>query len=1036
MTNPLPNASVTNLDRALSTDLSDSAENQSFRDLTLLAAQVCSSDLAFVLVLGQGHEPASVVARRLDVALGPACLSLVMRAMDAAPADRVVTIADLPTLPAFESLSREAGLELADETALSLAARTTEGGQRELRSGSRELAIAPPIRFFCGVRLLTPNHSDVGVLCVLDTRVRVLGDRQRESLHALGRQATGVLRSLHAFGSTLARPSEADMTREPELEQLNFNTLLQSLPSYQNIVDILDRVTDSLIAVDYSWDVVDINTHAEQLWNLDRESALGCEIWNCLPSWRGTDFEKSCRKAARSRRAQKFEYYDVALDLWLDVRIYPASDLISIYLHETTNPQDAADDSSLERAHTSALVTAVSAALGQSQPLEQSLELCASALESNLGATSVGIWLLDRDLRADTDSAKTAVQAENLEEDPSLETHSRLTLAAVSGEPFPADFFPTTACWQEDSSWIARTSYPYCINSPIAQSSLLDRVPNPDNGLCFVVCYPLVVESRPIGILVLGSPQALPGSSYDILAWVANGPAIAVDRIWARDTLASRRKSLLFSLANQIRNTLELDTILTTAVREIRSLLQVDRCYYIWCTIEVDTRILAVTHEDAEPGLNSWIGELPTREEARLADSIASLESLYIDNVATEDEATREILESLGIVSQLVLPLGTRANQFGAIVCAHGKEARTWTHGEVELLHAAVDQLAIAIDQAEMYAKTCAAARAAETQARKLQDAMRNLKKTEAQLVQNEKMSSLGQMVAGIAHEINNPVNFISGNLTHANDYIGNLLALIDLYQEKYPKPDAAIEDEMEEIEFEFLQEDLPNLLESMRMGADRIREIVVSLRNFSRLDEADMKPVKIEDGIDSTLLILQSRLKANADVKAIEIIKNYGDLPPVACFPGSLNQVFMNLIANAIDAEDTNRKAENGNPQIAISTKSLGERVLISVTDNGSGIPEELVNQLFDPFFTTKPVGKGTGLGLSISYQIVVEQHGGRFWCESEVGKGTTFFVEIPIQQKEGEGMEGVPETFREFLGDPDDDSSEDMTEDTAADA
>ncbi|OLP17537.1 hypothetical protein BST81_14475 [Leptolyngbya sp. 'hensonii'] len=304
--------------------------------------------------------------------------------------------------------------------------------------------------------------------------------------------------------------------------------------------------------------------------------------------------------------------------------------------------------------------------------------------------------------------------------------------------------------------------------------------------------------------------------------------------------------------------------------------------------------------------------------------------------------------------------------------------------------------------------------------------AFQALQQTQAQLIQTEKMSGLGQMVAGIAHEINNPINFIYGNLPHASSYTQDLLNLIELYQRKSPTHDPEIQAMEEEIDLEFLVEDLQKMLTSMRIGADRIREIVLSLRNFSRLDEAEMKYVNIHEGIDSTLLILQNRLKATANHPAIEVAKNYGDLPPVECYAGQLNQVFMNILSNSIDAliarfgtDAEDRLEGNGqaldsappslypaeagpSPAIMIRTGITHdqERVFICFQDNGPGIAPEVQSKLFDPFFTTKPVGKGTGLGLSISYQIVVDKHHGSLKCLSEIGQGAEFWIEIPISQ------------------------------------
>ncbi|MBW4659688.1 MAG: PAS domain-containing protein [Drouetiella hepatica Uher 2000/2452] len=305
-------------------------------------------------------------------------------------------------------------------------------------------------------------------------------------------------------------------------------------------------------------------------------------------------------------------------------------------------------------------------------------------------------------------------------------------------------------------------------------------------------------------------------------------------------------------------------------------------------------------------------------------------------------------------------------------------------------------------------------------QAHDLETTLRKLQNTQTHLIQSEKMSALGQLVAGVAHEINNPVGFISGNLSHAIEYTQDLLNLVHLYQIHYPNPVAEIQDEIAAIELPFLVEDLPKLVGSMRVGADRIQGIVASLRTFSRMDESDMKSVNIHDGIDSTLMILQSRLKPSPTRPAIEIIKTYGTLPMVECYAGQLNQVFMNLLTNAIDALEemmVNREAisrqacpdqdlEGFIPTIHIQTELIqtelpdSPKICIRIADNGMGMTEKVCNRLFDPFFTTKPVGKGTGMGLSISYQIVTERHGGTLQCVSTPGQGAEFKIEIPARQ------------------------------------
>ncbi|MFN6465735.1 MAG: ATP-binding protein [Nostoc sp. DedVER02] len=293
-----------------------------------------------------------------------------------------------------------------------------------------------------------------------------------------------------------------------------------------------------------------------------------------------------------------------------------------------------------------------------------------------------------------------------------------------------------------------------------------------------------------------------------------------------------------------------------------------------------------------------------------------------------------------------------------------------------------------------------------EKQTAQLTQALHDLQQAQYSLVQKEKMSALGNLVTAIAHEINNPINFIAGNLKPAQEYIHDLFTLIDLYRQTFPDPGAAIEEAIATIDLDYLQEDLPKLISSLKEGSDRIQGISASLRTFSRGDRDRKIPFNIHEGIESTLLILKHRLKANEHHPVIEVVKSYGEIPQLECFPGQLNQVFMNLIANAIDALEESNKGRSfqqikDNPNRITIITTLSEdwhHVLIRIQDNGIGMSENVKQKLFGYLFTTKEVGKGTGLGLSISRQIIEEKHGGQLTVTSELGKGTELAIAIPI--------------------------------------
>jgi signal transduction histidine kinase len=532
----------------------------------------------------------------------------------------------------------------------------------------------------------------------------------------------------------------------------------------------------------------------------------------------------------------------------------------------------------------------------------------------------------------------------------------------------------------------------------------------------------------------------------DVTGEVVGTIAIYTDITERKQAEAALRRSyhraeLIKQITTEIRSSLDLPYIFETTVTQVGQALQVNRSL-IYLYQDAPQPSLSLVTEYLEPGYSSFQDfEVPVQGNAHVERVLATDQAVASNDVYAEPllEVAVHLCRAMEIKSMLYIRISYQGEPNGIIGLHQCDSYRIWKSSEIELLEAVAAQVGIALAQARLLEKEKSTAAQlaqqnlalqlsearANTKATELEHALWELQRTQAQLVQTEKMSSLGQLLAGVAHEINNPVSFITGNIGYACDNIQDLLGVVNLYRQYYPQPSEVIQSEIEEIDLDFLIQDLPKLLSSIKVGADRLQEIVLSLRKFSRLDDAEMKPADIHEGIDNTLMILQNRLKAKGGSPEIKVIKEYGTLPLVECYAGQLNQVFMNLIGNAIDALESGTGgggekilpnsginyqthqaktvssfANISSPTIKISTEAKNNNwVIIRIKDNGLGMTEEVQQKLFSPFFTTKPVGKGTGLGLSISYQIVVEKHGGELECFSVLGQGTEFSIKIPIQ-------------------------------------
>jgi GAF domain-containing protein len=458
-----------------------------------------------------------------------------------------------------------------------------------------------------------------------------------------------------------------------------------------------------------------------------------------------------------------------------------------------------------------------------------------------------------------------------------------------------------------------------------------------------------------------------------------------------RERKATEREKALAVTVEKIRQSLDLSTIFVTSTQEVQRLLEVDQVTIYRFRPDWSGEFVA---ESAAPGwdsvrkllsviANDYLQETQGGDFAK--GKILVVRDVYKNQDAHQYISLSQLMEAR---SYMIVPIFQSDQLWGLLAAYHNTVARDWQEDEVDLLVQIGNQLGVGLQQAELLEQT-------QRQKEEITQTLKELQQTQSQLIQSEKMAGLGQLVAGIAHEINNPISFIFGNITYLSEYVDNMLKLLQMYQKYYPKPRAEIREQSAKLDIDFIADDLPKMLNSMTMGADRISELVLSLRTFARLDEAEMKPVDLHEGIESTLLILKHQLQANRNSSAIEVIKEYGNLPRVTCYAAQMNQVFMNIINNAIDAlkDLMTHGTMTDKPKIWISTTVTEENTIqIRIADNGRGISEEWRSHIFEPFFTTKQPGQ------SISYQIVVEKHRGKLNFVSQPGQGCEFCIEIPV--------------------------------------
>ncbi|HBW89910.1 MAG TPA: hypothetical protein DEG17_13780, partial [Cyanobacteria bacterium UBA11149] len=591
---------------------------------------------------------------------------------------------------------------------------------------------SPTIRFYTAFPLINPQGKIFGLVLAIDGEPRKLNRQQKEALKVLKRQANTQL----ALYTQVAKRTEIQ-TQEREYRQRSPKQILQKTENTS-----WERSQDLICVIGVDGYLKGVNSRFEKTLDYSTEEVLERLFWDFVhPEDRSqtrAELEKLTDKTSTVSFENRYRCKDGGYK-WLSWNAFPLleeEDMVYAIARDITKTKQR-KASLLERSRVSTLEADIGAALvSQNLTLKESLAECTEAMIRHLHAIGAGIWTVER-------------EAGNLSRFDSLE------LQSATGKLLPAELFPCQIAPNEGIiGAIAHTrkSISTCLSTPGN-----DKVPS-----TFLSGYPLIIDSQVVGVMALHSHQPFSQVVDGVLGWVANAIAVAIDRVWAREELLSRREALLFQLASQIRNSLELDTILETAVTEIRTLLRVDNCSFIWYFADPNCHSICVTHEARNPETQTLLGESSLPQSNPLVEMIWNLKPLRIADIRRGSDLApemRSLLTDWGIKSGLILPLKTQTGQLGAIICSNASSDRNWSDREVELLQGVVDQLAIAIEHAELFAKISASALAAQTQARQLETVLRDLRQTEALLIQTEKMSTIGQMLAGIAHEINNPVN-------------------------------------------------------------------------------------------------------------------------------------------------------------------------------------------------------------------------------------------------------------------------------------